>query len=114
MYESVNKKDIIAINQKFDNGRVINDNSLSFALFQANKNTSWIKSCALLVRAVLIDHVFEEGNKRTAASIIIAFLEDKQLSYKPEEIAKLVTKILTKNMTKITKIEMEIKNVIIR
>lgn len=114
MYEKISKKDIISINKRFDAGKVINDSSLSFALFQANKSTSWIKSCSLLVRAVLIDHVFEEGNKRTAAAIIITFLEDKQLEYTPEEIARLITKILTKNITNIIKIEMEIKNVIIR
>ncbi|MBI4918997.1 hypothetical protein HY837_03640 [archaeon] len=114
MFEKISKKDIIAINLQFDTGRVINDNSLSFAVFQVNKTTSWLKSCSILVRAVLIDHVFEEGNKRTAAGIIVAFLEDQQLNYKPEEIAKTVAKLLMNNITNLTKIEMEVKNVIIR
>lgn len=114
MFEKLSKKDILAINQQFDKGQVINENSLSFALFQANKTTSWLKACALLVRAVLIDHVFEEGNKRTAAGIIVAFLEERQLKYNQEEIARIITKILTKNITNLIKIEMEVKNVIIR
>ncbi len=114
MFEKISKKDIISINIQFDTGRVINDNSLSFAVFQANKTTSWLKACAILVRAVLIDHVFEEGNKRTAAGIITTFLEDHQLEYKPEEVAKVVAKILMKNITSLTKIELEVKNVIIR
>ncbi len=114
MYESVSKKDIIAINKKFDKGTVINESSLDFALNQANQSKSWIKSCAILVRAVLIDHVFEEGNKRTAAGIITAFFEENNINYDPEKLAKSIASILTKNTTNIIKIEEEILNAIIR
>ena len=114
MFERISRKDIVAINQKFDKGQVINSSSLDFALGQANQSKSWLKSCAILVRAVLIDHVFEEGNKRTAAGIITGFFEENELNYNPEEIAKGVAKILMKNITSIAEIERVILNAVIR
>ena len=114
MYEKISKKDIIAINQKFDKGQIINGSSLDFALSQANSSKSWLKSCAVLVRAVLIDHVFEEGNKRTAAAIVTGFFEENEVDYNPEEVAKGITKILMKNITSIAEIERVILNAIIR
>ncbi len=114
MYETVSKKDIISINKKFDKGTIVNDNSLEFALHQANNSKSWLKACAVLVRAVLIDHVFEEGNKRTSAGIITGYFEENELNYDPEKVAKGVTEILIKNIININKIEKVILNAIIR
>jgi len=114
MFEKISEKDIISINQQFDKGNIINKNSLSFALFHANKSLSWLRSCAFLVRAVLIDHVFEEGNKCTAAAIIAGFFEEKNIAYNPEEVSRLVIKILKNNITNINNIEREIKNAIIQ
>ena len=36
----------------------------------AKKTENWTKALAFLAGAILIDHVFEEGNKRTAALLI--------------------------------------------
>ncbi|MBI4151175.1 hypothetical protein HY492_03545 [Candidatus Woesearchaeota archaeon] len=113
MYELMSEKDIIAFNQAFDKGTVINKSSLSFAVEEANHTKSWLRGCAVLVRAILIDHVFEEGNKRTAASVIGAYLDEQGLLYNEEAIPKAVTKILMKNMTNIRTIERVINDVII-
>src|SRR3989344_9403305 len=114
MFETITKKDIIAVNQKFDKGQIVNGSSLEYAIYHANKTKSWIRACAALVRAVLIDHVFEEGNKRTAAAIIAGFFEEKNIAYNPEEVSRLVIKILKNNITNINNIEREIKNAIIQ
>ena len=114
MYENISKKDIIAINQKFDKSHIINNSSLDYALKLANHSKSWIKACAILVRAVLIDHVFEEGNKRTSAAIITAYFEQNNLNYDPEKVAKAVTIILMNNTTNLIEIEKVILNAIIR
>ncbi len=114
MLERISRKDIVMINQEFDTGQIINESSLDFALDQANKSSSWLQSCAVLVRAVLIDHVFEEGNKRTAAGIIIGFFSEHDQSYDPEKVAKAVAKILLKNMTSLKQIEREVLSAIIR
>lgn len=114
MFETVSRKDILAINAKFDKGTVINKSSLDYSLQQANQTKSWLKACAFLVRALLIDHVFEEGNKRTAAALIAGFFEENELNYNPEIISKAVVEILNKNITNITNIERVILNAIIR
>jgi prophage maintenance system killer protein len=113
MYERFSVKDIIAINQQFDRGAMINEGSLTYALDRANKSGSWLRACAYLVRAVLIDHVFEEGNKRTSAAIIVGFFEEHELIYHPEKVAKGITVILLKNITSITAIERVIKDAIV-
>ena len=113
MFEKISRKDIIAINQHYDSGTVINSSSLDFALDEANKSKSWLKSCAYLVRAVLLDHVFEEGNKRTAADIIVGFFEENELNYDPDKISKGIVFMLKKNVTSIAEIERVILNAII-
>ncbi|MBS3148969.1 hypothetical protein J4219_08910 [Candidatus Woesearchaeota archaeon] len=113
MYERISIKDILGINQQFANGTMLNESSLSFALDQANKTGSWLKACAYLVRAVLIDHVFEDGNKRTSAAIIMTFFEEHDLAFHPEKVAQAVTLILKKNTTSITTLERVIKHAIV-
>lgn len=114
MSEKITKKDIIAINQQFDAGTIINNSSLDFALDQANKSKSWLNGCAVLVRAILIDHVFEEANKRTAAGIIVSFFEQNNMIYDPEKVARIIARILMKNITSIKETEDLILDVTIR
>jgi prophage maintenance system killer protein len=113
MYEIISVKDILAINQQFADGHMLNEGSLVFALDRANKSGSWLRACAYLVRAVLIDHVFQDGNKRTAAGIVVGFFEEHGLTYHPEKVAKGITTILLKNITSITSIERVMKNAIV-
>ena len=114
MFERISEKDIVTINLQFSTGNIINKGSLSFALYHANKSSSWLHQCALLVRAVLIDHVFEEGNKRTSAAIVVNFFEDQKIHYRPEDISRLIVKLVTKNISDVHAIEVEVKNAIIR
>lgn len=113
MFERISLKDIVAMNNQFDHGQLVNGSSLRFALDRANKSGSWLRACAYLVRAILIDHAFEEGNKRTAAAVVVGFFEEQNVHYHPENIARSVTSILTKNLTSLTEIEQVIKNAII-
>jgi len=113
MYERISKKDILAINQQFADGIILNESSLTFALDRANKTGSWLRACAYLVRAVLVDHVFQDGNKRTAAGIIVGYFEEKGYVYHPEKVAKIVATILLKNITSIVQLERHIKNAIV-
>ncbi len=113
MFEKISAKDVIVMNQRFADGRMMNQSSLLYALDQANKTNSWLRACAVLVRAILVDHVFEEGNKRTAAGVIVAFLEENENNFHPENIAQVVAEIVTKNITDIITIERLIKNVIV-
>lgn len=112
MFEKITLKDVIAINQRFADGRMMNQSSLLYALDLANKTTSWLRACAVLIRAILVDHVFEEGNKRTAAVLVMSFLEETENNFYPENIAKVVAEIVIKNITDIITIERLIKDVI--
>lgn len=106
------KKDIIALNQEFDQGTVNNETSLDFALSYAKKTENWTKALAWLTRAILIDHVFEEGNKRTAALLIKTYADYEGYETYDDKILKLIKTIILKNITSIRKIEEMIKDVI--
>ena len=107
---TLTKKDIIALNQEFDTGSLFNDASLDFALAYAKNTENWTKALAWLVRAILLDHVFEEGNKRTAALLIKSYAEFEGHEAYDDKILKLIKEVLLKNITGITKIEDMIKD----
>ncbi len=106
------KKDIMALNKEFDNGTFHNESSLDFALSYAKKTENWNKALAFLSRAILLDHVFEEGNKRTTALLIKAYAEYESHETYDDKIVKMIKEILIKNISNITIIEEMIKNVI--
>ena len=106
------KKDIIAFNEEFDTGKLHNEQSLDFALSYAKKTENWIKALAYLTRAILLDHVFEEGNKRTAALLIKTYAKYEGHSTYDDKLLKLIKKVILKNITSIRKLEEMIKNVI--
>jgi prophage maintenance system killer protein len=108
----LNKKDIIALNQQFHDGSLINEASLEFALNYAKKTENWTKALAWLTRAIILDHVFEEGNKRTAALLIKTYAEFEGYKTHNDRIVKLIPKIITRKITSIKKIEDMIKDAI--
>lgn len=109
---TLTKKDIIALNEQFEKGTVIHEESLDFALSYCHKTENWTKALAWLVRAILVDHVFEEGNKRTAALLIKTYIEYEGHKVYSDRIPKLVIEIILKNITSINKIEEMIQDVI--
>ena len=106
------KKDLIALNQQFSNGRIAHLSSLDFVLAQTYRSWHWFKTMCLLTRAILVDHVFEDGNKRTAAAMIMANLEMQGYTYNPDKIAQVVLRITKANITTIDKIGRLIKHAI--
>ena len=103
--------DIININKRFARGLVINQSSLEFAL-SSIKSKPWIDQVAYLVRAILLDHIFEDGNKRTAAAIIVAYYTEFEIGFDPKKIAQVMIDITSKNIDNISKIKRMIKNVV--
>ena len=108
----LNEKDLISINNKFSNGNVVNKNSLKYAVSQMKRTNSWIKQLAYLTRAILCDHIFEEGNKRTTAAIMAYCLSENSYKYNMDDINKLIIRIIKQNIISINKIERLIENVI--
>lgn len=109
---SLTKKDVIALNQEFEEGTLHNEASLDFALSYAKKTENWTKALALLIRAILLDHVFEEGNKRTAALLIKAYAEYEGHNTYDDKIVKLVKEIILKKISNTIKIEDMLKDAI--
>lgn len=102
---SLTKKDIIALNQEFEHGAFHNEASLDFALSYAAKTQNWTKALAWLVRAILIDHVFEEGNKRTAALLIKTYAECMSHETIDQKVVMLVKEVILKNIADTFRIE---------
>src|SRR3989344_4863730 len=100
----ITEKGLIEINKRFDKGIVVNKASLNFALSSLHNTKDWLKQLAYLVRAILVDHIFEEGNKRTATALIIAFFEDNKEAYDPYRVDKIVFEIASKNVNSVEQI----------
>ncbi len=109
---ALTKKDIIALNQEFEDGTLHNETSLDFALSYSKRTENWTKALAWIVRAILVDHVFEEGNKRTAVLLIKAYTEFEGQNTYNDKIVKMIKEIILKNITSINKIEDLIKDAI--
>ncbi len=105
-------KDIVAINEEFHDGKLANAGSLDFALTYAKRTTNWTKALAYLVRGILIDHAFEDGNKRTAAALILLEAYNNDFVADKDRVAKLIVQALRKNVTSIRKLEEMIKDAI--
>src|SRR3990167_9411766 len=111
---NLNKKDLIAINQEIGgNGKFHNEDSIDFAFSIVKQNKSWLYELSYIVRSLLVDHCFEDGNKRTAITVIATYFKDNGLDYDKEKLTKIVWKIAKKNITDINKIMRMIKNAIV-
>lgn len=106
------KKDIIALNQQFDQGRMLNESSLDFSLSYCKKTENWTKALAFLVRAILLDHVFEEGNKRTAALLIETYAQFEGYETYEDRVVKLIKSIMMRRTISIKRIEEMIQDAI--
>ena|SRR3989344_2911593 len=103
-------KTITEMNKQFGRGNPINQQSLEFAISSAKSTKDWIKQLAFIIRSILIDHVFEEGNKRTAAVVLITSFEIRKIAYDPYKVDFIITEITKKNIRDINKIRRMIKN----
>lgn len=100
----INKKDIIAINKEFDEGVFSNESSLDFALEYCKKNIAWTKKLAYLMRAIIVDHVFEEGNKRTACMVLLYCIEEEGYEISDKKATSMIREILMNNIVSVKRI----------
>ena len=104
-------KELVQINQKFASGKVINKSSIEFAESALKRTKNWQEQAAYIIRAVAVDHPFEDGNKRTAAAYIAGLCRAYKVPYDPFKIDKMVL-ALAKGNKSIDKIRRMIKNAI--
>ena len=111
---SLNKKDLIGINQQIgSNGKFHNEDSMDFALSIAKQSKSWLYELSYIVRSLLVDHCFEDGNKRTTIIVIITYFENSDLDYDKDKLIRTVFSIAKKNTSDINKLMRLIKNAIV-
>ncbi len=108
----LSKETIIKIHKKLENGKMINESALDFAISCQKRTKDWLEQLSYLIRAILIDHVFEDGNKRVSLALMIGVLEDLKLAYDPQKLEENLIKTLKGNITDIRKIKGLIKDAI--
>jgi len=112
MCMEISKEDLIRINKGFG-GHLRNDASLDFALkAQDNPKLGEYKKLAYLFRAILVDHPFSDGNKRTAAYLAFVFANQFNKSINDDLLTHHMLSIASKNINRIRVIEERLKNAI--
>jgi len=105
----ISKEDILRINFGFGGG-LRNDSSLNFALEkQKDDKLGAYKKLAYLLRAILVDHPFSDGNKRTATFLCMAFANEENLQTDKELLAHQIVSIAKNNIADIRNIADRIK-----
>ena len=108
----ISKEDTLRINKGFG-GNLRSDSSLDYAIdMQENKRLGIYKKLAYLFRAILVDHPFSDGNKRTAMYLALKFAEQSKKQVDRELLLHHIVSIAKYNETNIRNIEWRIKNAI--
>jgi len=112
MCMKISKKELIRINQGFG-GNLRNDSSLDYAIeVQSNNKLGIYKKLAYLLRAILVDHPFSDGNKRTAMYICLKFTEENKKQIDRDLLVEQIISIAKNNINEVRNIEWRIKNAI--
>lgn len=109
---NIGKDDLLRINKGFG-GNIRSSSSIDFALEKVNNpRLGFYKQLAYLWRAVLVDHPFSDGNKRTAVFFAYAFSKESNKCIDRDLLIYQAISIARKNLTNIRQIERRIKNAI--
>jgi prophage maintenance system killer protein len=106
----ISKEDLLRINKGFG-GNLRSDSSLDFAFERIeSKKIGIYKKLAYLMRAILVDHPFSDGNKRTATFVAFAFAEENEFEVDRELLLHHVISIAKNNENNIKNIEWRLKS----
>lgn len=108
----IDKEDLMRINQGFG-GRLRNDASIDFAIDkQGESRLGEYKKLAYLWRAILVDHPFSDGNKRTAVFLAFNFAQEVDKWADRNLLVHHALSIAKNNITDINVIERRLRNAI--
>jgi len=112
MCMDISKEDLLRINKGFG-GDLRSDSSLDYAIdMQANNKLGEYKKLAYLLRAILVDHPFSDGNKRTATFIVLNFAEQNKKQVDRELLIQQIISIAKQNINIIRNIEQRLRSCI--
>ena len=112
MCMKIDKESLLRINKGFG-GNLLASSSLDFAISKQNdKKIGEFKKLAYLIRAILVDHPFSDGNKRTATYLILTFTEKNNKRVDIDLLEQQVVSISRQNIIDIINIERRLKNAI--
>ena len=110
MCMEISKKDLLRINSGFG-GNLRSDSSIDYAIDkQKEKKLGEYKKLAYLLRAILVDHPFSDGNKRTATFLALNFAEQNKKHVDRELLVHHIISIAKQNITEIRNIEWRLKS----
>jgi prophage maintenance system killer protein len=110
---NISKEDLLRINEGFG-GNLRSDSSLDYAIdLQENNKLGEYKKLAYLLRAILVDHPFSDGNKRTATFIVLNFAEQNQKQVDRELLIQQIISIAKQNINNIRNIEQRLRSCIV-
>ncbi len=108
----ISKEELIRINRGFGGG-LRNDASLDFAIDkQEDRKLGDFKKLAYLMRAILVDHPFSDGNERTAMYFALKFTEGTSMQADRELLIHQIVSIAKNNINEIKNIKWRLKNAI--
>ncbi len=112
MCMKISKEELLRINQGFG-GNLRSDSSIDFAIqIQDESNLGIYKKLAYLIRAILVDHPFSDGNKRTASYIALKFAEENNKKTNMDLLIHHIIAIAKQNIIDIRNIGWRLKNAI--
>ena len=101
----VTTEQVIRINKKYG-GNLRSDSSLRFAESDSVATRSKDRELAVWLRAIIIDHPFSDGNKRTA----LYFVKKYKIIKNGEKMSRAIINIAKKNINDLYKIIQVIQN----
>ncbi len=112
MCMKISKEELLRINLGFG-GNLRSGSSIDFALEKLKDNKLGpYKKLAYLIRAIIVDHPFSDGNKRTAMFFCFSFAEENNKYVDRELLLHQIISIAKKNIQNIRNIEWRLKNAI--
>ena len=94
MCMNISKEDLLRVNRGFG-GNLRSDSSLDYAIdMQKNKKLGKYKKLTYLLRAILVDHPFSDGNKRTATFLVLNFAEQNRKQVNRELLIQQIISFL--------------------
>lgn len=108
----ITKDEILRINKGFG-GNMRSSSSLDYAFEKlGDRKIGMYKKLSYILRAILVDHPFSDGNKRTAAYVALNFATEFKKEADMELLLHHIVAIAKQNIQEIDKIEWRLKNAI--